>query len=112
MTDAGTINPVERLAIDADLTIYNAIDLKRRLLAAVRRPGPLELDLGQVAEMDTAGFQLLVLAKRESLKLGHELQLVGHSPAVREVIEFYNMQSYFGDPVVITAAEHRNAEGR
>lgn len=103
--------PVARLAIDSDLTIYNALDLKHRLLDAVRHPEPLELDLGRVREMDTAGFQLLVLAKRESQRLGHELRLIAHSPAVREVIEFYNMQSYFGDPLVIPAAEHQGTEG-
>jgi anti-anti-sigma factor len=111
MPEADRMPAVARLAIDADLTIYNAIDLKRQLLDAVRYPHALELDLGQVGEMDTAGFQLLVLAKRESVKLGHELRLVAHSQAVREVIEFYNMQSYFGDPLVITAAEHQATEG-
>lgn len=108
MSEAGTNIPVARLAIDADLTIYNALDLKRQLLDAVRAPQTLELDLGQVGEMDTAGFQLLILAKRESQRLGHELRLVAHSPAVREVIEFYNMVAYFGDPLVIPAAEHNS----
>ena len=65
----------------------------------------LELDLAHVAEMDTAGFQLLALAKRESLRLNHTLRIVGHSAAVREVIEFLNMAAFFGDPLVITAAE-------
>jgi anti-anti-sigma factor len=98
-------NETGRFALDTDLTIYNAIDLKRRLLDAVHTTKALELDLSQVGEMDTAGFQLLVLAKRESLKLGRQLSIVAHSAAVREVIEFYNMTAYFGDPVVITAAE-------
>lgn len=98
-------NETGRFSLDTDLTIYNAIDLKRRLLDAVHSTKSLELDLSQVGEMDTAGFQLLVLAKRESLKLGRQLSIVAHSAAVREVIEFYNMTAYFGDPVVITAAE-------
>ncbi|HTZ00678.1 MAG TPA: STAS domain-containing protein [Rhodocyclaceae bacterium] len=96
---------IARLALDANLTIYNVVELKRRLLDAVRAAGGVELDLSQVAEMDTAGFQLLVLAKRESQRLGHTLRIVAHSPAVREVIEFFNMVAYFGDPVVIPAGE-------
>jgi anti-sigma B factor antagonist len=93
-----------RLALSADLTVYNAVDAKKQLLDAVRSLQTLELDLSQVGEMDTAGFQLLVLAKREAQRLGRNLRIVAHSPAVLEVIEFYNMLAYFGDPVVITAA--------
>ncbi|OHC68523.1 MAG: anti-sigma B factor antagonist [Rhodocyclales bacterium GWA2_65_20] len=93
-----------RLTLEADLTIYNAIDAKHQLLDAVHSLKTLELDLSQVGEMDTAGFQLLVLAKRESQKLGRTLRIVAHSPAVLEVLEFYNMVAFFGDPVVIPAA--------
>lgn len=96
---------IGRLTLEADLTVYNAIDAKRQLLDAVLALKTLELDLSQVGEMDTAGFQLLVLAKREAQRLGRTLRIVAHSPAVREVIEFYNMVAFFGDPVVIPAAE-------
>lgn len=95
---------VGRLTIETDLTIYNAIDAKHQLLDAVHSLKTLELDLAQVGEMDTAGFQLLVLAKREAQRLGRTLRIVAHSPAVLEVLEFYNMVAYFGDPVVIPAA--------
>lgn len=99
-------NPeVAHLALEANLTIYNAVDLKRQLLEALRASQGLDLDLSRVAEMDTAGFQLLVLAKRESQRLGRSLRIVGHSPAVQEVIEFFNMAAYFGDPLVIPAGE-------
>ena len=96
-----------RLSLEADLTIYNALDAKRQLLDAVHATKTLELDLSQVGEMDTAGFQLLVLAKREAQRLDRKLRIVAHSPAVREVIEFYNMVAFFGDPVVIPAAERQ-----
>ena len=98
MTDA------TRLTLETDLTIYTALDTKRQLLDAVRLPQPLEIDLSRVAEMDTAGFQLLVLAKQESQRLGRDLRIVAHSPAVQEVLEFYNMAAFFGDPIVIPAA--------
>ena len=38
-------------------------------------------------------------------RLDHALRIVGHSPAVREVIEFFNMVAFFGDPLVIPANE-------
>lgn len=107
MAEAAETLDVAHLALEDDLTIYNAVDMKRRLLDAVRQPRALDLDLSQVGEMDTAGFQILVLAKRESQRLGHDLHIVAHSPAVREVLQFYNMLAYFGDPLVIPAEEGR-----
>lgn len=107
MSDNNPGADVGRLTLEADLTIYNAIDAKHQLLDAVHSLKTLELDLSQVGEMDTAGFQLLVLAKRESQKLGRTLRIVAHSPAVLEVLEFYNMVAFFGDPVVIPAAERQ-----
>lgn len=100
-----TTNGATRLAFDGDLTIYHATEIQQRLIDGLRADGVLELDLSHVAEIDTAGLQLLALAKRESLKLDHPLRIVGHSPAVREVIEFLNMVAFFGDPLVIPANE-------
>jgi len=100
-----TTDGAMRLTVDGDLTIYHAAEIKQGLIEGIRAGKVLELDLSHVGEMDTAGFQLLALAKRESQKLGHALRIVGHSPAVREVIEFFNMVAFFGDPLVIPANE-------
>lgn len=92
-----------RLILDGSMSIYNAGEIKARLMDALSTSSILEIDLSHVSEMDTAGFQLLVMAKRESLRLGHTLRIVAHSPAVRDVIDFYNMDAFFGDPIVIPA---------
>lgn len=94
-----------RLIVDGDMTIYNALEVKQQLVAAVRGTALLELDLSHVSEMDTAGFQLLVMAKQESQRLDRTLRITAHSDPVREIIEFYNMGAFFGDPVVIPAGE-------
>lgn len=94
-----------RMAIDGDLIIYHADEIKRRLIEGIRGNEVLELDLSRVGEMDSAGFQLLALAKQESRQAGHKLRIVSHSPAVREIIEFFNMVAFFGDPLVIPAGE-------
>ena len=57
--------------------------------------------------MDTAGLQLLILAKREAARQGKSLSIVAHSPAVSQTIDFCNLTAFFGDPVVITAHEQR-----
>ena len=54
-------NPT-RLAILEELTIYHAMDQKQQLLDALANSQALELDLSQVAEIDTAGLQLLTWA--------------------------------------------------
>jgi len=100
-----TTEGAARITVDGDLTIYNAVEIKQRLIDAVQSTPALELDLSHVGEMDTAGFQLLALAKREAQRHDHVLRIVGHSPAVREVIEFFNMVAFFGDPLVIPAGE-------
>lgn len=94
-----------RLMLDGAMTVYNAVDIKNQLMTAVQQSPVLELDLSNVTEMDTAGFQLLVLAKRESLLADRHLRIVAHSDAVREIIEFYGMTGFFGDPMVIPAKE-------
>ena len=95
-----------RLTILEDLTIYNAMELKQQLLDALGQAEHLELDLSQVAEIDTAGLQLLILAKREAARLNKDLDIVAHSPNVRQTLDFCNLAAFFGDPVVISAHEH------
>lgn len=94
-----------RLALSGEMTIYNAAAIKEQLLAALDATQELELDLGQVGEIDTAGCQLLIMAKREAARRGKSLHLVEHSPAVLDVLNFYNVAAFFGDPLVIPASE-------
>lgn len=92
-----------RLALDADLTIYHAETQKRVLTEALAGSTRLELDLSTVADIDTAGLQLLILIKREARVQGKEVVITGHSTAVRELIDFCNLAAAFGDPMVIPA---------
>lgn len=94
-----------RLVIVEDMTIYNALDQKNQLVAALDAADGLELDLSQVAEIDSAGLQLLILAKREAARLDKQMSIVAHSPVVRQTLDFCNLAAFFGDPVVIAAHE-------
>jgi len=93
------------MGVEQDMTIYHAEALKVQLMESLGEIQILELNLSQVAEIDTAGIQLLILAKRECVKQGKELRIVAHSPAVSELMDFYNIAGFFGDPVVISARE-------
>ena len=94
-----------RLSLTEDLTIYHALDQKSILLDALASTSELELDLLQVSDIDTAGLQLLILLKKEAQRAGKRVAIVAHSQAVRSVIDFCNLATELGDPLVIPAAE-------
>jgi len=100
----GTDHEVKQVEAAEELTIYHAAQLKEELLAPLAQAQAIELDLSQVAEIDSAGLQLLVLLKREAAAAGKRLSLVGHSPAVLNVFDLYNLAGFFGDPLVIASA--------
>ncbi len=102
-TDKG----LRRLRIEGDMNIYSAPELKRQLLDHLGAVSNLEVNLSQVGEMDTAGFQVLYLARREAARNGKTLRLASHSPAVLEVMNLYNMAAYFGEPAVISRTQKK-----
>lgn len=74
------------LKLDGDLTIYTAANVQQQLLAALNTGRPLDLDLGGVAELDSAGIQQLLALVRECEALARPLRVVGASDCVREVV--------------------------
>jgi anti-anti-sigma regulatory factor len=86
------------LRIEGELTIFRAMELKPVLLAV---PPVDEVDLSGVTDLDTAGVQLLMLAKKTARAAGRDIKLVAHSPAVLEVFELLNVAAYFGDHLVM-----------
>ena len=85
------------------MTIYEAAADKRVLLDALGGAQELCLDLSALVRIDTAGLQLLILLKREALRAGKVMRIVAHSRASLEMLDGYNVISYFGDPVVISS---------
>jgi anti-sigma B factor antagonist len=96
-SDTDPKNAATVLRIEGELTIFRALELKPALLGT----GLREIDLSGVTELDTAGVQLLMLAKKTAQSAGRELRLVAHSPAVIEVFELLNVAAYFDDPLVM-----------
>ncbi|SHN43203.1 anti-anti-sigma factor [Duganella sacchari] len=94
---------VNRIALDGELTIYRAADLKVLVLDALRKARILEIDLSGVTELDTAGLQVLMLAKQAAAADQRTLRLVQHSPAVVEIFEMLDLVAFFGDAVLIHA---------
>lgn len=101
-----------QLRVEGEMTIFRAAELKETMLAALEMANTLEVNLSGVTEFDTAGVQLLMLAKKTAQAAERELRLTGHSPAVLEALELLHLVSYFGDPVVIEPQESTDREPR
>jgi anti-anti-sigma factor len=85
------------LRLAGELTIYRAEELKRELLAALAATPVLELALDEVSECDSAGLQLLLLARAGAEAAGGALRLRQPSAAVREVLALTGLAAGFGD---------------
>lgn len=96
-------NGVTHLAIQDEMTIYNASEHKQALAQFLKTSKELQLDLSGVGEIDSAGVQILLFLKKEAVKHAVKLTLIQHSQAVVEVLELLNLSKHFGDPIVISA---------
>ena len=77
--------PAACLAVEGEMTIYRAAELKPALLDLVRMHDAPALDLSAVTEFDSAGLQLLLVARQEAATLGKTLRVQDASAAVRDV---------------------------
>ena len=102
--NVATMRTSNVIALDGELTIYRAAQLKPLLLAALPGTGPIELDLAEVTEVDTAGVQLLLLLRREALAAGRTLHLLNPSLAVAEAFELLDLGARFDEGVAAPAA--------
>ncbi len=85
-----------RIVIDDEMTIFTAADLKSIFVERLSGNGDVELDLSKVSEMDTTGFQLLLLLDRELKKRQKNLHIRGVSEKVRAVFALYRKEEVLG----------------
>ena len=70
------------------MTIYTCGELKPRLLEELSaHPDATRLDLSHVLELDTAGLQLLMTARRFASDAGRELSVANPSRVVADVLD-------------------------
>lgn len=95
--------PILHATAEGEMTIYTAAELKQPLIELLLQGSETELDLAGVSEIDTAGVQLLILAKREAKRLGKTLRFTNHSQAVVECLDLCDLTAVFGDQVVFSS---------
>jgi len=90
-----------RLEIKGEFNIFTAAELCLQLLEAIGTGTELEVDLAHVSEIDSAGLQLMLAAKREATGRNQTVCFTGHSPAVCDALELCKLSGQLGDPVLI-----------
>jgi anti-sigma B factor antagonist len=89
------------LALSGDLTVGGAQELKALLMKFVTENENPEIDLLNVAQIDTTGVQLLLLARREATHAGKSLKWLGFSLAVEDILELLNLSDLLGRPAAV-----------
>ena len=81
------------------MTIYTCGELKPRLFEELAaHPDTTRLDLSHVIELDTAGLQLLLTARRYAGDAGRELGVANPSHVVTDVLELCRLQALLAPP--------------
>lgn len=98
---------VAHFAIEGEMTIYRASELKSTILPHLSQADEIEIDLSKVQEIDSAGLQLLIATKLEAVAHDKKLRFVGHSKPVLEALDLCDLVAFFGDQVILSAnTEH------
>lgn len=90
----------KQLWLSGELTIFSVQDIRLRMLEVLADLDELTIDLGEVSEIDTAGLQLMLLAKR---KPGKAIRFSNHSDEVLRLLDLANLGQTLGDPLVLKA---------
>jgi anti-anti-sigma factor len=80
-----------QLALSGELTIYCANELRDLLSQALSLNRDVCVDLGDVSDIDTAGLQLLLVARRELEAKGHRLGLQGYGGPLTNLLKLYRL---------------------
>ncbi|MDH4263276.1 MAG: STAS domain-containing protein [Spirochaetia bacterium] len=95
------------ISLKGDLNIYNTPNFINELSSLFKSYNKIALDVGKVAEIDTAGLQTMIAAKKEALLNNKVFKIVNHSPSVIRLIDLLGLVGFFGDKIKIPT-EDRN----
>lgn len=92
---------LSRVTVVGEMTIYNAMELKDKLLSSLAQCETVEMNLVGVSEIDSAGLQLLLMLKTEAAVHNKTLSITSHSPAVLDILDLCELEGFFGDNVLV-----------
>ncbi|MEW6379182.1 MAG: STAS domain-containing protein [bacterium] len=76
-----------RLNLEGEITINDAVVLKETLLSYLAAQTTLSIDLHGVTKIDTSGLQLLFTAHQTAIHQGRKLSLENPSPAFLQAVK-------------------------
>lgn len=82
------------ISIDGEMTISRAAAIKNEIFEKMEWGSAVSLDLSGVSEMDTSGFQILMLAQREAAIKNCAFSIKSQSPATEAVLELFKMREH------------------
>ena len=94
------------LRLEGEFSIYRALEIKEILLTALAATTDLAIDLSGVSELDTAGVQLLMAAKRSAVEAGKSIRIVDASASVQDVFALLELACYFDESQTKLPAAH------
>jgi len=95
LTPAADGKPAQ-LRLQGDLTLYE-VSLAREQLRGLLPlpPGPWQLDLGGLSELDSAGAQLLLAIQRALSSIDHPTTVSQVSDTAQELLTLLNLESLY-----------------
>lgn len=75
--------------IEGDISIYSVKDLKDELSKHFENNKNMEIDLSAVDKLDTAGFQLLLMARKELESKDKKLSIINPSSETERIFKLY-----------------------
>ncbi|MDI7234844.1 STAS domain-containing protein [Leptospira santarosai] len=84
---------VSKVAIEGELTIYEAIEFKEKLDSVFKNPPPpvLEIDLFKIQKMDTSCLQILLSFEKKAERKNVDVRFVNHSQSVFKLFDLYEL---------------------
>ncbi|AVQ11078.1 STAS domain protein [Leptospira santarosai] len=84
---------VSKVAIEGELTIYEALEFKEKLDSVFKNPPPpvLEIDLFKIQKMDTSCLQILLSFEKEAERKNVDVRFVNHSQNVFKLFDLYGL---------------------
>ena len=84
-----------RLELAGELTVITATEQHQRLRSVLTGGVDCELGLAGVTDFDTAGLQVLLVARQEAERVGVRLTFREPSRAVRDVLAIAHLDAVF-----------------
>jgi len=87
--------------VPGDMTIYEAGETLELFNNAISNSDSININLSNVSEIDSSGIQLMVSLKKNADSEDKTVNFISHSRAVVDLLDLFDLTSYFGDPIVM-----------